>query len=202
MTDAMRHVRFDPIRAHGAWIYIFLSVAAGSMLKAKHGVEPTLLVGTGFVGAYLLVAALVMGVRRKRKQALVGATLLLAAPLLALALGAETGFLAAAGSASIPAVTAVICARAFGFLSCGAVISGVAALTLAAPTAALAGGAQLDQALLLFGLLAPMFAWRSVRIARQLRRQETWNAAELRSTGLREAALAAIWTILVTFAMK
>lgn len=188
---------FDPVRAHGAWIYIFLSVAAGSMLEAKHGVEPALLIGTSFVGAYLLVAALVVGLRRKRKQALIGAVLLVAAPPLALALGADSRFLVAAASAAVPALAAVLCARAFGFLSPSAVIAGVAALTFAAPTAALTGGASLDRAALLFALLFPIYAWRSVRIASQLRSQESWNAAELRSTGLREAALAAGWTLAV-----
>lgn len=89
----MKQVVFDPVRAHGAWIYIFLSVAAGSMLEAKHGVEPALLGGTSFVGAYLVIAAFVVGIAREQRQALVGIAQLLVAPPLALALGGDSSLL-------------------------------------------------------------------------------------------------------------
>lgn len=197
----MKHALFDPVRAHGAWIYIFVSVAAGSMLGSQRGVEPALLVGTGFVGAYLVTAALVMGVTCKRKQALVGTGLLAAAPLLALAIGADSKFLIPAACAALPALAAVCCARMFGFLSPSAVISGVAALTFAAPTAAMAGGSSPERAALLFGLLFPVFAWRSVRVGNSLSTQASWDSTALRSTGLREAALSALWTLAVLIAL-
>ena len=45
----VRH-NFDPLRFHGAWVYLCVAVAAGAMLGRGYGVERAMLVGTGFVG--------------------------------------------------------------------------------------------------------------------------------------------------------
>ena len=75
------------MRAHGAWVYLFASVAAGALVGAERGVERAMLVGTGFAGAFLVTAALVTGGRRKGRQVLVGSALAVLTPLAALWLG-------------------------------------------------------------------------------------------------------------------
>jgi hypothetical protein len=187
----------DPMRAHGAWIFLFCAVGAGALLGADRRVEIPLLVGTGLAGGYLLAGAVAVGARRKRRQGLVGLLLLLIAPLAALLLGAERAFLVAAGATALPAVLAVVFARRRGVLSRVAVITGIAALAGAAPAAALAGGAGAGRATAAFALLWPFFCWRSLRIAAALEGGAAWERSELRARGLREAGIAAVWTLLV-----
>ena len=197
----VRQGRPDPVRAHGAWIYLFASVAAGAMVGSHHGVEPAMLVGTGFVGAYLVAAAISFGARRKGRQLLIGASLVVLAPLTALWLDAEPIFLIVAAWAVLPAVTAVALEKTLGFLSRGALVMGIAALTLAAPVVAVAGGASGGRGLLLFGLLWPFFSWRTLGVAAPLAAGATWNRKELRSRGLSEAAIAAVWTFAVALSL-
>ncbi len=187
----------DPTRAHGAWVYLLASVAAGTIMGAGHGVELALLVGTGFAGAFLCTAALAVGAGKKRGQLLVGVALAILAPVVALWMGAQPVFLAIAAGALVPAAGAVSLAARFGFLSGAPLTTGIAALVMAAPAVALAGGARAAQAIALFALLWPSFAWRSLRIAFALRAQGTWSREELRARGLREAAIAAAWTLAV-----
>jgi len=192
----------DPIRAHGAWIYLFCSVGAGALVGAGRGVEPALLVGTGFVGGFLAAAALEVGVTRKLRQAGIGVALALLAPLAALELGAERGFLWVAAGAAIPAVGALVLSRKLGFLSRAAVATGIAALALAAPAAAVAGGASTARSALLFTLLWCFFSWRSLRVAAPLEAGGEWKPDELRARGLREAALAALWSLAVAIGLR
>lgn len=192
----------DPMRAHGAWIYLFAAVASGALVGARRGVEPAMLVGTAFTGAYLVAAALSMGVRRRIRQILLGTGSAALATVGALWLGVELDFLVVAACALVPAMGAILLAKTQGFLSPGAVVSGVAALAMAAPATAVAGGASGLRSTLLFALLWPFFSWRSLRIAAPLHAGAGWVPEELRARGLREAALAALWSIGVVIALR
>lgn len=192
----------DPMRAHGAWIFLFASVASGAIVGAEHGVEPPLLAGTGFVGAFLVGSSISVGPRRKLRQLLLGTGLAAVAPLAALWLGAEPVFITVAVFATVPAVAAIILARSLGFLSPAALVTGIAALALAAPVVALAGDASVVRAALLFCLLWPFFCWRTLATAASLAAGSAWNRQALRERGLREAAIAATWTAAVTISLR
>jgi hypothetical protein len=69
------------------------------------------------------------------------------------------------------------------------------ALAVTAPAEACAGGARHELGLVLLALLAPFFAWRTLRTRAALR-QGSFDRPKLRALGLREAALAAGWTLL------
>ena len=161
-----------------------------------------MLVGTGFAGAYLCTAALAVGVRRKQRQFVVGAATALGAPLIALWLGAELAFLLATVCAVPAAAGAVAFASRFGFLSRVALTTGIAALTMAAPAAALSGGAGAQRAALLFLFLWPFYCWRSLRLVTSLETTSRWNRDELRARGLREAAVTALWTTAVAVGLR
>ncbi|MCA9142352.1 MAG: hypothetical protein KDB05_06175 [Planctomycetales bacterium] len=187
----------DPLRAHGAWIYLFASVGSGALVGVEQRVEPAMLVGTGFVGAFLVAAAIAVGARRKMRQILVGSSLAILAPLGALYLDAKPEFFIVAALAVVPAVTAIGLQKTIGFLSRPALVVGVAAIVVAAPTVAIAGGISVGRSLLLFALLWPFFSWQTLRVAAPLRIGATWEREKLRSRGLREAGVAAVWTLAV-----
>ncbi|MCA9047141.1 MAG: hypothetical protein KDA89_00335 [Planctomycetaceae bacterium] len=191
----------NPTRAHGAWIYLFASVASGAFIGNEHGIEAAMLVGTGFVGAFLMVAALSAGARRKRRQLLTGTGLAAFAPLCALGLDADPNFLQVAGLAALMGAVAIIIEKRFGFLSRAALVTGIATLALGAPVVASAGGATARQCVLLFALLWPFFSWRTLRVAAPLQNGATWDRVQLKTQGLREAAIAAIWTLVVTVSL-
>ncbi len=192
----------DPMRAHGAWIYLFASVAAGALVGAERGLEPAMLVATGFVGAFLVTAAIARGVRRKGRQTLVGASLAALAPLAALWLGAEPSFLVVAAIAALPAVAAVVLAKRLGFLSHAAVVMGIAALAMAAPVTAVAGGATALRSAVLFGLLWSFFCRQSLRVSAALAAGGAWDRKALRARGLREAAITAVWALVVAVSLR
>jgi hypothetical protein len=192
----------DPLRAHGAWIYLFAAVGAGALVGDDHPVEPALLVGTGFAGVFLMAAALSVGGRRKIRQFLVGASLAILCPLAAFWLHAEPVFLLVAALALVPAAACIVAERKLGFLSKTALITGVAALAMAAPVVASAGGVSWPRTIALFGLLATFFCWRTLRVAAPLQGGGAWNRHQLRTRGLREAAFAAVWTLAVVVALR
>lgn len=188
----------DPMRAHGAWIYLFASIASGSLLGSQRAIELPMLVGTGFAGAYLVAAAIFVGVRRRTRQFLLGGSLMVVAPVGALVLGSEPRFLAVAALAALPAAAAVALTTRYGSLATSSLLMGIAAIVMAAPITAVAGGASLQRAALLFGLLASFFSWRTLRVAESLHDQPTWDRTQLKARGLHEAAVGAIWTLAVT----
>jgi hypothetical protein len=190
------------MRAHGAWVYLFACVAAGALVDAGSRVEPAMLVGTGVIGAFLLTAAVSVGVRRKKRQLLTGASLVAIAPLMALCMDAKPVFLVVAALAVLPAGGAVVLQKKLGFLSRSALTVGIAAIALAAPIVAVAGGSSVQRGALLFVLLWLFFSWRTLRIAMPLAAGTPWHRAELRSFGLREAGIAAVWILTVTFCLR
>ncbi len=193
--------RPNPSKAHGAWIYLFISVVSGTLIGTEHGVEPAMLVGTGFIGAFLVMAALSAGARRKRRQLVTGASLAALAPLGALWLNADPSFLVAAALAALSAIVAIVLERKLGFLSRAALVTGIATLALAAPVVAAAGGASAGRCALLFGLLWPFFCWRALSIAAPLQAGAAWDRVKLRTRGLQEAAIASVWTLAITVSL-
>jgi hypothetical protein len=183
------------MQAHGAWVYLFASVASGAFVGSKSGVEPAMLVGTAFAGAYLGAAAFSVGLDRRASQLGIGALTAALATLGALWIGAEPRFLVVASGAAATAVGSVLLARRFGFLSRRALVCGIATLALAAPATAVGGGAEPLRAWALFGLLWPFFCWRTLRIAASLGAGLPWDRDRMRRRGLREAAVAALWAM-------
>ena len=176
------------MRAHGAWIYLFASIGAGALVGADRGVEfaveRAMLAGTGFVGAFLLFAAIASGVRRKGRQALTGGCLMIFAPLAVLGLGAQPVFLCVAAGAVLPAVSVIVLARQIGPLARLTLVVGIGAITMSAPVTALAGQASGMQCVLLFGLLYSFFCWRTLRVAATLKVEAAWDRQSLKSRGL------------------
>lgn len=194
--------QIDPLRAHGAWIYLFASVAAGALVGADYGVERPLLVGSGFAGAYLVMAALSTDPWRKRRQMAIGAGLAGLAPLVALWLDADPRFLWVAAASVIPGVAAVRMAKKRGLLSRATMVVGIAALVMVAPMSAVAGGAGFGRGAILFVLLWLFFCCQTLRVAASLTRGQPWDREQLRSQGLRQAAMAAVWTLTVALALR
>ena len=192
----------DPIRAHGAWVYLFCAVAAGALVGARGRIEPALLVGTGFAGYFLVGAALAHGPRRKLRQLAGGAALGAVAGAGALLTGAQPAFLIVAACAAIPSAAAIVLVRELGSLSRWTLLTGVGALAMAAPAAAAAGGASAGESAVLLLLLWPVFAWRTLEVARPLLGAAHWDAVLLRRRGLREAGFAALWTMAVVVALR
>lgn len=201
-SSAKAHWHPDPLRAHGAWIYLFASIGAGALVGAAYRVEPAMLAGTGFAGAFLVIAAIDVGPQRKLRQVLLGASLAIVAPLVALWLGAEPVFLNVAALTVLPVVSVVVLARTCGTLSPATLGVGVMTLTLSAPVAAMAGGSSALRAAVLFGLLWPFFSWRTLRVNASLPKGTAWNRAFLRAQGLREALIAAVWTLTVAMGLR
>ncbi len=190
------------MRAHGAWIYLFLSIGAGALVGTFRAVEPALLAGTGFAGAFLVLAAVHVGPRKKLRQLLLGTALTVFAPVLAVWLGAKPVFLFPAALTLLPACTAIVLAKNSGALSPATLVSGIAALTMSAPVTAFAGGSSPLPSAILYIFLWSFFSWRALRIANSLVPGVGWNRELLRIQGLREAALSAIWTLAVALGLR
>lgn len=187
----------DPARAHGAWVYLIVSVLAGSLTAVREGFLPALLAGIGFAGVFLVASSLALGAVRGRRRFLVGLAVATLAPGLALVLGADPSFLAYGLIALAPAAAAGWLAERRGFQSVGALAFGIAALVVAAPSSACAGGADVGMSLLLLALLTPFFVWRAMTVRRHMTSGQGWSRSRIRATGIREAVWAVAWTSFV-----
>lgn len=185
----------DPRKSHGAWIVLIASTAAGALVGWRRGVEISLLVGTCFAGAYLVAASLVVGQRTNVRPLVLGIGLSVFTPPAALALGAHVEFIGVLALALVVGVCAIFAARQCGALSPAALTIGLAALSLAAPAAALAGSNDPWRATSLFAVIWPFATWRTLAVARPLRGVSPWCREELRARGLRESALLAVWCL-------
>ena len=187
----------DPARAHGAWVYLIVSVLAGSLTAVRDGFLPALLAGIGFAGVFLVASSVALGVMRGWRRFVVGLAVATLAPSLALFLGADPSFFAYGLIALAPAAVAGWLAERRGFQSVGALAFGVAALVVAAPSSACAGGADIGMSLLLLALLTPFFVWRAMVVRRRLTSGKGWSRSRIRAAGIREAIWAVAWTSLV-----
>jgi len=191
----------DPLRAHGAWVYLAVSILAGAFTATGRGFGPALLAGAGFVGLFVLAGSLaVIPHRAALARIAVGLPLSFGSPLLALALGADSSFLAVGLIATVPALAAAYWASRSGFLSPGALAFGVTSLTVSAPAAASAGAAGPRSAVLILATLAPFFFWRTWRLARVL--GQGWTRERFARRGLLESALAVAWAALAVSATR
>lgn len=182
----------DPLRAHGAWVYLIVSILAGALTGEPRGFPAALLAGGGFVGVFVLAGSLAIASRpAARARLALGLVLAVGAPLLAAGLGADRSVLLVALAAGPPALAAAWFASRRGFLSPGALAFGVTALVVSAPAAASAGGASPRRALLILAALAPLFFWRTWRLARTLGRE--WTRERFVRRGLFESAIAVAW---------
>jgi hypothetical protein len=186
----------DPARAHGAWVYLALSILAGALTSIGQGSVPALLAGIGYGGVFLAASAAALGPGRRRTRLILGLLLASVPPGAALVLGADPLFLAFAPIAAFPAAASGWFALRSGFHSPLALAFAVTALALAAPSAACAGGVSPSVGWLLLGLLAPFFVWRTWRLGALLKRESGWTKQRLRRLGLVEAGLAVAWTAL------
>jgi hypothetical protein len=191
----------DPVRAHGAWVYLVVSILAGVLAATGRGVLPALCAGLAFVGVFLAAGALAIRPRPWAGRFAVGVTLTAAATLGGLALGADPQFLVYASVAVFPAGAAAWFALSQGYQSAPALAFAVVALVVSAPAAACAGGAHPRMGLVLLALLAPFFAWRTWRTRNALRESKGWDRSRLRQLGLREAAIAISWTAVALVAV-
>jgi hypothetical protein len=184
----------DPARAHGAWVYLVVSILAGALTAIGQGFLPALLAGTGYAGVFLTASAAALGPGRWHKRFAIGVVLALVPPGLALLLGADPAFLAYAPIAAFPAGASGWFAIRRGFQSPPALAFAVAALALAAPSAACAGGTSQTLGWMLLGMLVPFFVWRTWRLGALMKSEKGWTKQRLRRIGLTEAALAVGWT--------
>lgn len=188
----------DPLRSHGAWITLCVSTAAGTLSVERGFVELGLLAGTAFAGGFLALAAASAGFARRRKPGLLGLALASLSTAAALALGASASFLGALGLAALCGLVGLALARRRGILDPLTLAASLAPFTLSGAGAALALGASLTHAFVLFLALWSFALWRSLLVARSLRGTNAWDRQILRSRGLREAAWSALWGIAVT----
>ena len=185
----------DPARAHGAWVYLGVSILAGILSARAQGVTAALCAGLGFVGVFLVASGLAIHPHRWRKRFYGGLALTIVATGAGVLLAADPMYLAYSSVALFPAAASVWFASRNGFLAPSALAFGVIALVVSAPAAACAGGASPGLGFLLFALLGPFFAWRTWRVRIGMNRKPAPTRKELKRTGMFEAALALVWTI-------
>ncbi len=187
----------DPARAHGAWVFLMLSILAGSLTSARGGFVLALLAGMGFGGVFLLAsAAAIAGRKGCVKRAIIGLALAALSPICAIWLDADPLFLTHGAIAILPAALSGYFAERYGFQSILTLTFAVIALAVAAPAAACAGGASPLRAWALLLMLAPFFAWRTCVIRRRMNYGEIRGRTALKHQGMTEAAFAIGWTAL------
>jgi hypothetical protein len=178
----------DPVGAHGAWVYLALSILAGALSALGTGFLPALLAGVGFAGVFICASALaLLGKPGIGKRLAKGLPLAILAPVLALYFGAPPTFLGYSVVALFPAALSGYYAETRGFASAGALSFAVAALVVAAPCAACAGGASLRSSLLLLLFLTPFFAYRTWFVQKAITNTKGWSRAKLKRQGYMEA---------------
>jgi len=188
----------DPARAHGAWVYLVLSVLAGTLTATGRGLLPALLVGVGYAGVFLCAsAAALVGKPGMLQRLATGLLLAVVGPGLALFLGASPAFFAFSLVALAPAALAGYNAERHGVASPQAMAFAVVALVVAAPSSACAGGASARTGLLLLILLAPFFAYRTWKVRHALTAESGWTRSKLKQQGLREALYGLGWIAVV-----
>ena len=188
----------DPARTHGAWVYLVLSILAGSLTATGRGLLPALLVGAGFAGVFLCASALALvGKRGMIARLTSGLLLAVVGPTIALYLGASPSFFGFSLVALAPAALAGYCAEKRGIVSPEAMAFAVVALVVAAPASACAGGASASAGWLLLALLAPFFAYRTWKVRKAMTSQAGWTRAKLKQQGMAEALYGLGWISVV-----
>jgi hypothetical protein len=144
----------------------------------------------------MFIGALAAGLTRRKREAIIGAVLMLVMPLGAWLLSGPNHFLWILGGSALVAIGALAVADRQGFLATSSIVLGTAALSAAAPAAALGAGATGFAAFLLYGLLWPFFFWRTQCVANILRTGALpYLRPNMRQLGLQEAAFVAVWSL-------
>jgi hypothetical protein len=200
-----RRLRFgrvpDPAKAHGAWVYLILSILAGTLTATGRGFLPALMVGIGFAGAFLCTSALALvGKRGMAGRLITGLLLAVSGPGVALYLGASPSFFAFSLAALGPAALAGYCAEKHGIVSPQAMAFAVVALVVAAPSSACAGGASVITGLLLMIFLAPFFAYRTWKVRSAIASGKSWTRSQLKKQGWLEILYGLGWIAFVVLA--
>jgi len=200
-----RRLRFgrvpDPAKAHGAWVYLILSILAGTLTATDRGFLPALMVGIGFAGAFLCTSALALvGKRGMAGRLITGLLLAVAGPGVALYLGASPSFFAFSLAALGPAALAGYCAEKHGIVSPQAMAFAVVALVVAAPSSACAGGASVITGLFLMIFLAPFFAYRTWKVRSAITSGKSWTRSQLKKQGWLEILYGLGWIAFVVLA--
>lgn len=197
MAGQVRRLRApDPARAHGAWVYLGVSILAGVLSSARFDMFTALCGGTAFLGVFVGASSLARSPRPSWVRFALGAAIVAASAAGGVLSGADPRFLLYGTIAVFPAGAAAWFALRHGFQSAPALSFAVVSLVVAAPAALCAGGAPHSLGLLLLGLLAPFFAWRTWCTRKALRSESGWTREKLRALGSREAAIALCWTAL------
>ncbi len=173
-----------------------MSVLAGAASAGGEGWLAALFAGVAFIGVFLVASALALYPRKWKGRFLCGAGVATSALGIGLALGADPRFVVYASVAVFPAGAAVWFATRDGIQSPYALSFAVVALTVSAPAAACAGGADPTLGALLVLLLAPFFVWRTWVVQKHISTTKGLKRGDLRRAGLREAFIALLWTIL------
>jgi hypothetical protein len=189
----------DPARAHGAWVYLVISILAGVLSAARYDMFAALLAGAAFLGVFVLAGAAAGYPKHWHARLAIGGAILAASLIAAVSATPDPSFLAYGAVAVFPAAAAAWFGFRHGFQSGGALSFAVVTLVVAAPASLCAGGAPHTLGLVLLGLLAPFFAWRTWHTREALRDSHGWSRAKLRALGWREALIALLWT---TFAVS
>jgi len=191
----------DPAKAHGAWVYLVLSILAGTLTATGRGLLPAFLVGVGFAGVFLCASAVALvGKRGMTTRLAAGLLLAVVGPGAAVYLGASPSFFAFSLVALAPAALAGYCAEKSGIMSPQAMAFAVVALVVAAPSSACAGGASVGAGLLLLVLLAPFFAYRTWKVRNAITSQSGWTRSKLKKQGLSEVLYGMSWIAIVVMA--
>lgn len=192
--DLWRRAAPDPARAHGAWVYLAVSIAAGALAAGARGAVAAISAGLAFVGVFLVASALAIHPRPWKRRFALGAGMALGASATGVALADDPTFLAYASIAMFPAAASVWFAARGGVLAPPALAFGVLALVVSAPATACAGGASPLLGLALFAWLAPFFVWRTLKVRTRMAAGEPLSRRALKRIGLKEATLALGWT--------
>lgn len=184
----------DPARAHGAWVYLVISILAGVLTSARFDMSTAFFAGVGFLGVFVCASSFANPAVRNWKRFSIGLGIIATCALAGIASGADPMFLAYGAIAVFPAAASAWFGFRHGFQSGPALAFAVATLVVAAPASSCAGGAPHALGLLLLGLLAPFFAWRTWCTRQTLRSHGGWTRQQLKALGWKEAALALGWT--------
>lgn len=185
----------DPARAHGAWVYLFVSILAGVLSARGRGMIAAACAGLAFLGVFVFTSALAVRPKPWKLRFASGLGFAAASTITGLLLGADPMFLVYSLVALFPIATSVWFAQSQGFQSAPALAFGVLGLAVAAPAAACAGGAHPKFGFLLLALIGPFFAWRTWKTRNTLRGGAGFDRARLKQLGLREALFASGWTL-------
>ena len=108
MVDGLAKLKApDPAKAHGAWVYLVISIVAGVLSAARFDPATACLAGLAFLGVFLSASSLATYPRRWLGRFVAGLALVALCVATALVLGSNPMFLAYGAVAVFPAAAAI-----------------------------------------------------------------------------------------------